>query len=161
MGAHHLGASKTGPYPVDHQLIPIKPTENHAGSISTMMFLRLLFIALLLGIGTQSANACVTELGVQERPHEVATDTRGSVPGDFAVIGSEQRCECPAVMASAESAASESSKWLLAPYVEGADALPYPSDLDAAAVAMRTRASSFIARRSELPPYLRSPRLLQ
>ncbi len=126
-----------------------------------MLSLRLLFIAFLLGIGTQSANACVAELGVHERPHEVATDAVGSVPGDFAVIGAEQRCECPAAMANAELVAAESSKWLLAPYVEGADALPYPSDLDAVAVAMRTRASSFIARRSELPPYLRFPRLLQ
>jgi len=161
VGAHHPGASETGPYLVDHLLIPIKSTENHDDSIPTMMVLRLLLVALLFGIGTQSANACETEFGVHERPHEVANGALGSAPGYSAGIGPEQRCECPAAIANAEAVASESSKWLLAPYVEGADGAPYPSDLDAAAVAMRTRASSFIARRSELPPYLRSPRLLQ
>ena len=126
-----------------------------------MMLLRILFIGFLLGIGTHSANACVGMLGAHEPAHIVATFALGSVHGDVAAIGTEQRCECPSVMSNAALAVSESSKPLLAPYVESTEASPYPSNFDAAAVAMRSCASSYIARRSELAPYLLLPRLLQ
>ncbi len=122
---------------------------------------RILFIAFLLGVWVQSANACQESLGVHEPAHLLMGSPAMPVAGDFVSIGGDQRCECPAAIQNAESIVSETSKSLLAPCPEGADAFPYPSNLDAAAVAMRTRASSFIARRAELPPYLHSPRLLQ
>lgn len=126
-----------------------------------MILRRILFVVFLLGVWVQSASACQESPGVHEPVHLSMGNPALPVAGDFTNIGGDQRCECPAAIQNAESVVSETSKSLLAPYLEGADAFPYPSNLDAAAVAMRTRASSFIARRSELPPYLHSPRLLQ
>lgn len=126
-----------------------------------MILRRILLAVFLLGVWVQSASACQESLGVHEPAHLLTGSPALPVAGDFANIGGDQRCECPASMQNMESAVSESGKSPLAPYLEGADAFPYPSNLDAAAVATRTRASSFIARRAELPPYLHSPRLLQ
>jgi hypothetical protein len=61
----------------------------------------------------------------------------------------------------AQAVISESSKALFVSYEEGVSA--FPSSFNAASVVLAeySRASSFISRRSEQPPYLLTPRLRQ
>ena len=121
----------------------------------------LLFIFFLLGIWVQSASAC-TDAHVALAPAQKAFGIAvPAVSEDFVVIGSEQRCECPAMAQNAQSAVSESSKSPVLSYTEGADAFPYPSNPDSVEFAVHARASSFNARRSAQPPYLLVPRLRQ
>jgi hypothetical protein len=126
-----------------------------------MIVRRILFFAFLLGAWIQSASAC-TEAHVLSAAAQQAMEIAVPVvTEDFAIIGCEHRCECSAAMQSAQSAVPESGKSLLASYVEGASAFLISSNPDFVALALRTRASSYIARRSAQPPYLLVPRLRQ
>ena len=126
-----------------------------------MIVRRILFFAFLLGAWIQSASAC-TEAHVPSAAARQAMEIAVPVvTEDFAIIGGEHRCECPAMVQNAQSAVSESSKFLLASYVEGASASLHSSNPASVALAVYSRASSFIAHRSVQPPYLLIPRLRQ
>lgn len=119
-----------------------------------MIVRRILFFAFLLGTWAQATGACVDA----HFPPTLAQNPMGfaapAISEDFAVIGGEHRCECPATGQDAQSAVSGSSKSLLASYVEGAGVLLNSSNPASVAPAVRTRASSYIARSSGRPPYL-------
>ncbi len=126
-----------------------------------MIVRRILFIVFLLGVWVQSANACPESLGSHEQGHAAAGVLVPAVAGDFAVIGGEQRCECPASMQSMQSAVSEYGKSLLA--FNGADAgsVLHRASPDSMLLAMHVRAESFLARRAALPLSLPVSRLRQ
>jgi hypothetical protein len=126
-----------------------------------MILRRILFFALLLGAWVQSASACAETHGAPAPAQKAIEMAVPAVSEEFAVIGGEHRCECPVMVQDLQSAVSESSKYLLASYVEGSSAFLNSPNPASVALAMRTRASSFIARRSGQPPYLLAPRLRQ
>jgi hypothetical protein len=119
-----------------------------------MIVRRILFFVFLLGTWAQAAGAC-TEAHAAPAPVQQAMEIAlPAVSEDFAVIGARHCCECPAIVQNVQLTASESSKFLLASYVEGAGGVPNSSNPGSVALAVRTRASSFIARRSAQSPYL-------
>lgn len=122
----------------------------------------ILFIVFLLGIWGQAAGSVCPEAHIALTPaQKVMEITAPAVSGDFAAIGGEHRCECSATVQNAQSMASKSSKSLVASYMEGAGAFLNPSKPGSVALAVQSRASSFIARRAGQPPYLLVPRLRQ
>lgn len=119
-------------------------------------------IVFLLGIWAQPASACAEAQVAVTPAHMVVREFAvPPVAGDFSAIGGDQRCECPAMEQYAQAVVSEFSKDLLVSYEEGAAASAKSFDAVSLALAEFSRASSFIARRSELPPYLLNPRLRQ
>ncbi len=125
-----------------------------------MLVRRILSFLLLLGIWGQAVSACPDAHVTSAAAHAVVLITT-SAPEDSVAAGGEHRCECPAITQNAQAAVSESSKSLLASYGEDAGVLLNSLNQASVTRAVRTRASSYIARRSERPPYLLSPRLLQ
>jgi hypothetical protein len=126
-----------------------------------MIVRRILLIIFLLGIWAQSASAC-PDAHVAVAPAQ--TELNVAVPAlseGLATIGSEHRCECPAIVQNAQAVVSESGKSLIVSYVEGASAFLISPNPDSVALAVHTRASSFIARHPGQPPYLLASRLLQ
>ncbi len=126
-----------------------------------MIVRRILFFAFLLATWAQAAGACLEENGAPtpaQIPMEFAAPAASE---DFAAIGGEHRCECPAASLSDQSAVSGSSKSLLASYAEGAGVLLNSSNPASVTLAVRTRASSYIARSFGRPPYLLVSRLRQ
>lgn len=119
-------------------------------------------IVFLLAFWVQPASGC-SEAQVAALPaHHMALEIAvPAVTGNIVGIGGDQRCECPVIEQDAQAVVSESSKDLIVPYEEGADASPNPFNAASLALAEYSRASSFIARRSEQPPYLINPRLRQ
>lgn len=126
-----------------------------------MVVRRILLFVLLLAAWIQVAGACTEARTSPEQAQSAMQIVVRVAAGDAAVGGGEQRCECPAMAQNALSTASESSRFLLASYVEGSGALPASANTDAHMLAMRARASSFIAHYSARPPYLLVPRLRQ
>jgi hypothetical protein len=126
-----------------------------------MILRRILFFAFLLGAWVQSASAC-PETHVAPAPAQNAMEIAfPAASEDFAVIGGEHRCECPVMAQNLQSAVSESSKHLLASYVEGSSAFLSSSNPASVALAVHTRVLSFVARRTGQPPYLLALRLRQ
>jgi len=118
-------------------------------------------IVFLLGIWAQPASGC-SEAQVAAAPAQMVLEIAvPAVAGDFVAIGGEQRCECPAMEQNAQAVVSESSKDLSASYEEAAGASSNAFNAVSLALAENSRASSFISRRSEQPPYLLNPRLRQ
>ena len=126
-----------------------------------MIVRRILFFVFLLGTWAQAAGACTEAHAAPVLAQKAMEIAVPAVSEDFAVIGGEHRCECPAMVQNVQSTVSESSKFVLASYAEGAGVPPNSSNPDSLALAVRTRASSFIARRSGQPPYLLAFRLRQ
>jgi hypothetical protein len=132
-----------------------------------MIVRRILFFVFLLGAWVQSASACTEALIGPATAHDpvIAQERMESTvligAENGAVIGGEHRCECPDMLQNVQSVVSESGKSALASYVEGASAFLISSNPGSIALAVHTRASSFIARRSAPPPYLLVPRLRQ
>lgn len=124
---------------------------------------RFLFILLVISLGswTQSASACSQE-SVTPGLVQAAIDTIGSpVADDLALTGRADRCECPAMEQDAHAIASEFSKDLFVSDEGRASAFPNSIYTASVALAEYSRASSFVSRRSEHPPYLLNPRLRQ
>jgi len=118
--------------------------------------------AFLLGLWVLPASACYEAQVAAVPAHHVAVEIAvPAVAGNIAAIGGDQRCECPVIEQGAQAVVSESSKDLIVSYEEGADASPNSFNAVSLALAEYSRASSFIARRSEQPPYLFNPRLRQ
>jgi hypothetical protein len=123
---------------------------------------RILLIVFLLGIWGQAAASVCPEAHVAVAPAQKALEIAvPAVAEEFATIGGEHRCGCPARIQDAHAAVSESGKSLFVSYVEGADAFPNSSNPDSIALAVHASASSFIARHSGQPPYLLASRLRQ
>lgn len=115
------------------------------------MVRRILFFILLLGTWVQSASACQQAHAAPTLAHKAMEI---AVPEDFAAIGGEHRCECPAAIQNTRSAVSESNKSLRVSCAAGAGVLLNQSNPPSVALAERNRASSFLARPSGRPPYL-------
>jgi len=126
-----------------------------------MIVRRILFIVILLGVWAQTAYACPEALGSHEQGRAAEDVVIPVVAGDFAVIGGEQRCECPASIQSMESAVSESGRSLLVS--SGADPGPvlHRASPGSMLLAMHDRAESFLARRAAQPLSLPVFRLRQ
>jgi hypothetical protein len=122
---------------------------------------RILSFVFLLGIWAQAASACPEAQGAATLPQTAIEIAASPVSGNFVPIGAERNCECCAVAQDPQSIVCESSKSLIVSYSEGGIAVPNASNPDSIALAMHTRASGFIARRSAPPPYLLTPRLRQ
>lgn len=125
--------------------------------------LRLLYILLAITLGSwaQSASACSQE-SVTPELVQAALDTIGSpVADDLALPGSADRCECPAMGQDAQAIVSEFSKDLFVSDEGRASASLNSIYAASDALADYSRASSFVSRRSEQPPYLLNPRLRQ
>jgi hypothetical protein len=119
-----------------------------------MIVRRILLLVFLLGIWAQAVSACPethVAPGLEQKTMEVVAS---SVSGNVAAVGGEHRCDCPAIAQNVEATVSESSKYLLASYMEGSNAFPNSSNPASVALAVHTRVSSFIARRSGQPPHL-------
>ncbi len=126
-----------------------------------MLVRRLLFILFLLGVWVQSANACQESLASHDQGHAVTGVIVPVIAGDFAVIGGEQHCECPAVLQSAESVVSEPGKSLLAFIGANAGAALHRAGEDPLLPVENVRAESYLARRATQPHSLPVSRLRQ
>ena len=126
-----------------------------------MIVRRILFFVLLLGTWAQAAGACLEAHAVPAPAQNPMALAAPAVSEEFAVIGGEHRCECPAMEQDAQSAVSGSGKSLLASYVEGVGVFLNSSNPASVTLAEGSRASSFIARPSALPPHLFVSRLRQ
>lgn len=124
---------------------------------------RFVFILLAISLGSwaQSASAC-SEASVTPGSVQTAIDTSAlPIAEDLAIPGREDRCECPAMEQDAQAVVSGFSKALFVSDEGRASAFPNSSNAASVALAEYSRASSFISRRSEQPPYLLNPRLRQ
>ena len=119
-----------------------------------MLVRRILFFVFLLGTWAQAAGACTEAHAAPAPAQEAMQIAVPAVSEDFAVIGGEHRCDCPAIAQNVEATVSESSKYLLASYMEGCNAFPNSSNPASVALAVHSRASGFIARRSGQLPHL-------
>ena len=117
-----------------------------------MIFRSILSIGVLLGAWAQSASAC-TETHVAQARNAMEITSSPASEGVEA-IGGEHRCECPTALQGVQPFVSDSGKSFLAPYVGEGGAFLNPSNPNSAALAERSRASSFFARLSGRPPYL-------
>ena len=123
---------------------------------------RILLIVFLLGIWGSAAASVYPEAPVALAPAQHALHVAPpAVCEELVAIGSEHRCECPAVAQNAQMAVSESSKFLVVSYTEGAGTFLNLANPGSVALAAQSRASSFIAHRSGQPPYLLVSRLRQ
>lgn len=125
--------------------------------------LRLLFIlvAITLGSWAQQASACSEASATPELVQTALYTMESAAADDLALPGRADRCECPAMEQDAQAIVSEFSKDLLVPDEGRASAALNSIHAASVALAEYSRASSFVSRRSEQPPYLLNPRLRQ
>jgi len=126
-----------------------------------MIVRRILFIVFLLGVWVQSAGACQEPLGLHEPEHALVPIPVSAATGEFADIGGDQRCECPASIQNVESAVSERGKSSLASIEADVGAVLHRAGPDPILLAVGVRAASFLARRAAQPLSLPVSRLRQ
>ncbi len=121
----------------------------------------LILWAIALGLWAQSASACEEGNPALQHAQKAIEFSGHPAISDFAVFDPEHRCECPAVAQDAQATISEFDKDSFLSYVKRAVGLSSRPGAAFNVLAEHSRASSFIALRSEPPPYLLIPRLRQ